>query len=191
MPSPQTRAGPADAEKPLLAADLACALADRAGHGFRAGLRAGPLAIRTALPARDPDLGRSAEGCILKTDPEIVSKVVPGSCPGPGSAAAEEFTENISKDVAHAHAGAESARSGALRSRYDAVLIVIGPFLGIGQDLIGRAHFFKGFFSCLVTRVLVRMILMRQPPVRALNLRIRCIPVHAEQFVKILCHNIL
>jgi hypothetical protein len=33
--------------------------------------------------------------------------------------------------------------------------------------------------------------LMRQPPVSALDLGIRCITVHAEQFVKILRHNIL
>src|SRR5512143_778726 len=125
-------AGPADAEEALLRADLARTMTDRARYRRCARFGAAPLASGAPFPTGNTDLGRSAECCILKTDPKVVSEVLTRRRPCPAAAASEELLKNIAKNVPHTHTGAESAESWAtLRSRNRSILVVVGAFLSV------------------------------------------------------------
>jgi len=56
-------------------------------------------------------------------------------------------------------------------------------FAGVAQDLKGLGHFLEPFFGFRVARVLVRVILHRQPAISLLDLRGGSASPHAEHLV--------
>ena len=73
-----------------------------------------------------------------------------------------------------------------------AVLVVLGPLLGVGEDLVGLGGLLELLLRILVPLVLVGMMLHRQLAEGLLYLRFRGVAVNAQYLVIIsfiaVCH---
>jgi len=179
-------AGTGNAEKSLLHVHLTRAAAIGTGGDALLGFRAGPVTIGTTLEAGHPDLGRGAEGGFFEGYLEIEPEIISGGRSCPAAASAKKFLEDISEDVPHARACPEPG--GTLRARRGAVLVIVCPLLRIGQDLVGLVDLFELFFGRFISGIFVRMVLVREPAIGALQLRVSGVPVNAEKSVVIFCH---
>ena len=131
------RAGLLDREKPLLQANLAGAVAGRAGLGLGAGLGAGTVAGFADFHGRNADLGFRAVGSLLKSDLEVVAQVRTAvdvgapATPATATPAAEDFVENAAKGIRKATPAA--TKSPGLRVDAGVAELVVGcPFLAVG-----------------------------------------------------------
>jgi hypothetical protein len=68
------------------------------------------------------------------------------------------------------------------------ISIVLGPFLLVGEHLIGRIYFFELLFTRLVPRIDVRMMLAGQTPVGLLYLLLGGLTGYPQDIIVILTH---
>ena len=98
---------------------------------------------------------------------------------------AEEGTEDVSQvDVPHVEA-AEAAPAGAEVGVYPrmAELVILGPFLLVGQHLIGLVDLFELSLGFFVARIHVRVVLLGQLPVGFLQFIVRGGAGHPQDFI--------
>src|SRR5262249_14644227 len=132
-------AGLADAEEPLLKADLAAPLALLAGH--RPGPGPGPAAA-TGLAGGGPgegDLGLGAEGGLDEIELQGVAEVAAAALLAGLARRAEELAEKAVEEIvdtaeAEAEAGEGVGTGEALRTQP----VVAGSLLGIGEHRVGQ-----------------------------------------------------
>jgi hypothetical protein len=187
-------AGPAHAEKALLEADLAGAAAGGACLGFGARLGAAPAATVATLGVRDLYLVFNAEGRLFKGDLHIVLEVVAASAMAALPAAAEDVAKYVAENVAERRTRAEtSAGKAAPPHPGMAELIVLRPFLRIGEDFVRLGDLLEPFFRRMVSGVLVGVVLNGQLAECLLYLGFRGIPMDFQDFVVIafftVCQN--
>ena len=169
------RAGPRDGEESLLVAQLAGALALRAGLGVRAGRGAGALAGLAGLLARDLDRGLGAGGGLLEGDLEVVAQVGAALRPAAPPPAAEDVAEP--EDVAEARrrcraksakmVGSKPAPAAGAAHALVAEPVVERALLLVGEHRVGLGRFLEALFGGVVAGVLVGVILDRELAVRA------------------------
>ncbi len=100
----------------------------------------------------------------MEVDGEVVAQVIAAHLPGGALLAAhvEHFAEQIAEDVAQVdRAGEAAAKTTGTASAHARVTeaVVCGAFVGIAEHLVGLAGFLELFFSGMVTRVAVGVIL--------------------------------
>ena len=151
------RAGAYHAEHALLRADLAGALAGRAGFERGVAFRAGALARLARLRARDDDLALVAAESLFERDLDIVAKIGAAGWAVARAAttaatrkhffeaAAEDFVEEV-REIRSARAvEAAGARAAALEGGF-AIAIIRGALFRIGEHGLGFAELFELFF---------------------------------------------
>ena len=148
---------------------------------FGSGAGAGFAGIR----ARHLQVGREAPQHVLKTDFEIITKVLPAlyaAAPAPAAATTKQVAEpeEIAENIAEIREGVRiDAARGALQS-LKTVAIVSGAFLRIAQNAIRLRGLFESLFGILVTGVPVRMVLERKLAVSTLQCRVVGLPIDAK-----------
>ena len=99
------------------------------------------------------------------------------------AAAAEHLAENVERIVETARRPARAARPRPLRERRMPVAVVGRAFFRILQHLVGLGDLLEHLLGLLVAGILVGMILDRLLAVGFLDLLLRGVPAHAEQFI--------
>ena len=168
------------------AADLAAALALRAGRRFRAGLGARARAGFAAAQDAELDLLLGALDGLLEGDPQVVAQVRPGLRATAPGGATRGATEERVEDVAEA-AEALEPRSRAPGPSVDAgspECVVALTTLRVGQDLVGLAGLLEPGLG-LGVLVDVRMPLLGELAEGALDLGVACASLDAEHLVQI------
>ena len=164
-------------------ADLAAALALRAGHRRRAGLGAAAGA-RLAAPQRaELDLLLDAGDGLSEGQPQVVAQVRAGRRSAAAAGAACALAEEGIEDVAEALEAAE--RAVALRAATDPGVAegVVGlATLRIGQDLVGLVDLLEPLVRPGL-RADVRMPLLGELAEGALDVVVRRAAGHAEDVV--------
>ena len=150
------------------------------------------MAGRTVFNSGGTDLLFAAEGRLFKGQLQPGHDVlapaggVLAGAPG-GRAAAEEVSENVSKvKTGTAKTAAEAAAGIGVKVGIhtgEAVGIVPGPLVGIGQDLIGLPYLLELLLGRLVAGVPVRMVFHCQLPVCFLNVIGAGAFVHAQHLI--------
>ena len=137
------------------------------------GLTAGAVAVLALLRAAKLDLLLAAKGGLLKGDGQVGPQALPplgGAGPllaaeaAPAKATAEEGPEQVAQvDVSHIEPTAAIAAGTkvGVHSRM-AELVILGPLVLVGQDLIGLVHLFELGLGLLVPGVHVRVIFLGQ-----------------------------
>lgn len=162
----------ADAEKPLLQADLPRALATRTSlDGSRLG--AGSLAIATSFPTRDFKLGFFPEDGFLEGQFEVVLEVVAALRTIAAALPTEEIVEDVVEDIAESATteSAEPFKAGSLLGAGMPKHVVSSPLFLVAERFVGFVDLFELFFSAfllLFTGMQVRMMLAGQSPIRLL-----------------------
>src|SRR5690606_19936827 len=181
------RAAALDGEEALLGADLAMALAGRAGDRLRAGLGAGAVAGLAGNRRGHADLGRLALEAVFQRDLEIVAQVgtaIGARAPAAG-AAAHELAEQVGEDVGtrrEVEAGTGTAAPSALE-RGMAVLVVGRALLVVLEDVVGLVDFLELLLGLLVARIAIRVILHGQLAVGFFQVFSRGVAAHAQKLV--------
>jgi len=178
-------AGSGHAEEPLLEAHLPSTAAGGAGLRCRARLGAAAVASVTCAMARYLDLGLGAGDRLFERQAQIVAQIfAPAAAPPPRRPAAEEFSEDVPKNILEAAREVEAPRKGAgVAERRVAELIVLGALLRVGEDLIGFGNFLELLLRLLVAGVAVRVMLERELPISFFNLVFAGVAINTEQFV--------
>ena len=109
------------------------------------------------------------------------------------AAAAKNLVEDAAEGIGEAaRAAAESAAAHA-RLRVDtgvAILVVSRTFLAVGKDFVGFLGFLEVLFGFWIVRIAVRVMLHGQLAVGLLDVFVGCIPIDAEDVVKVaFCHE--
>src|SRR5579883_1550347 len=170
----------ADGDEALLVGDLAAAVTGGAGGGAAAGLRARAVAAVASLHARHLDIGIHAENGFVEGDFEIVADVLAALRAGtPAPGASEEIAEakEIAENVAEIGEGVrvEAGLPAALQSGV-AVAVVGSALLRIAQDAIGFGRFLELFLRGRVVGMMIGVVLAREAPVGALDVRLASLP---------------
>ena len=189
----------------LLRAHGAGTVTIRTGLRGRAFLRAGAVAGAAGLDAGEGDLALAAEGRVFKADLDLADDVLALARPssaagGRRSAAAEKVAEDIAQISEAAEAAAKPAAEAGARVRVEvrvdareAVLIVPGLFVGVGEDLIGLVDLLELFLGRFVAGVLVGVIFHGQLAVGLFDLGVGRVLLHAQYLVIIsfvlICHS--
>ena len=171
---------------------LACAMAVLTGFGRSPGRGAGAVTVVAGLNLGIGDGLFAAFGRLLKGDGNVGLHVAapPGSvgvgAPRAASAkAAEEAVENVGEVEPGSLEGAASRGAAPEIGIYARVaeLVVARPLVAVGKHLVGLVHLFELGLRFLVPRVQVRVILLRQLPVRLFDLVLRGPFGHAQHLV--------
>src|SRR5829696_2764188 len=195
------RAGAGEAEQALVAGDRAPAVAGRAGPGQGPGL--GPRAVAGVAGRRAAQLERDGGPANRLLEPEGDLALDVAAAPGRGlgpPAPAEQVAEQVAEpaqvlDPDPAAAGeaapatgeaAEAAAPERARGEQPAGLVVLGPFLGVGQHGIGPPDLLEALLGGLVALVGVRVVLLGELPVGLLDVGRRRVLGHAEVGVEVL-----
>ncbi len=184
----------ADGEKPARGRHLAGAPAGRTRHAFRARLRAGAVAMVARGELAERNLLLHAPRGLLERDLDVVAQVGPVARPvataaakkfleDAATAAAKHLAKNVERIVEAARGPARAARPRPLRECRVAVAVVGGAFVGILEHLVGLGDFLEHFLGRLAAGIFVGMILDRLLAIGFLDLLLRGIPAHAEQFI--------
>jgi hypothetical protein len=154
-------AAPAHAEKALLEPDLTCAAAGGADLGLGSRFCAAAAATIATLLIGDFDLVFNTEGRFFKGDLHGVLQVVAASAATPLSSATENVPEYVAEYVSKRRTRAETPAVKATSSTQPgmAELIVLGAFLGIGEDFVRLGDLLEPFFRRIVSGILVRVVL--------------------------------
>jgi hypothetical protein len=119
----------------------------------------------------------------FEPEAEVITQVFTSAAPAPG-ATAKELAEDIAKNIFESGGEIEAASKRApFPKRCMAVLIVSCPLLSVGENLISFGNFLEFFFSLLIARIAVRVILECQLPVDFLYLVFAGIAGNPEQLV--------
>ena len=145
-------AGSADAEKPLLEAQLAGTLAARAHFDGIRGACSGALTVAARFPTRNLEFGFLAVDGFLKRHIQIVLEIVAALGPAAAAGSAEKVFKNIVEDLAEASAPEVEALkpAGACLRAGMSEHIVPFAFVLVTQDLVGFIDFFELFFRSLL-----------------------------------------
>jgi hypothetical protein len=181
-------------------------------HLLRISFRAGAVAFRAAIEARDRDFFYRAADGIPESDFNAIFEVAARLADRPtgfrATTAAEKLAEEIAETCAARAAKIESAeielRVGiGPRSAcwswpalgIKAILVVHLAFLGVGKNVVGLLHLLELFFRRLVAGIQVGMIFPREFSVRRADFLERRLARHAQKFVIVLfggsCHDLL
>src|SRR5215471_9112911 len=183
------RTGTRDGEEPLLKTKLAGSSTMAAG--FRAAARrcARSLARLARFLARDLNRGFGAGVGLFERDLEVVAKVGAALRTAAPPASAEHIAEaeqisEAAEDVFEAgeRAGIESARPDAADPGV-AVAIVGGTLVRVAQHRVRFGRLLETLLGLGIARVLVRVVLDGELPIRALQLRLGGIAADTEDFV--------
>src|SRR6185503_16889547 len=183
------RAGARDGEEALLIANLALALALRAGGGVRPGRRSSAVTLLAALLPRNLHARFGAAGRFLEADLEVVAQIGAALRPAAAASAAEEVAEaeHVAEDVGEVAEFGEDRRVEAAAGRLaDAGVpeaIVEAALLRVGEDGVRLGRFLELLLGDLVPRVAIGVELHRQLPVRALDFRFGRGPGNGEDLV--------
>jgi hypothetical protein len=178
-------ASPRDGEEALGEPDLARAPAGGAGPRSGAGLRAGALAGVASPRARDLDARGGPERRLLEGDLEMVAEIGPARPRARTATTPEHLAEDVAEDVVDGGAGGPAeaeALEGVLAVRV-AEAVVAGALLRVGQDRVGLGRLLEALLGVLVPRVLVRVELVRELAVGALQLLLAGLPADPQDFV--------
>jgi hypothetical protein len=163
-------------------ADLAPAVALRAGRRRRARLRPGALADLAPVEGRELDLLLGPLDRLDERDPEVVAEVRPGwrtgpPAPGAGRRAAEERVEDVAEAGTEVGAGSTGAGHAGPAEQ------VVGlPLLRVGQDLVGLVELLEPLGGGRVG-VDVGVPLLGEPPERSLDLGVAGPPPDLQDLV--------
>jgi hypothetical protein len=190
------RARLSQGEQALLHGDHPAAGALGTGPGLGAWPRARPAAGRTRTGPRDAKRDRGPREGVLEGDPDLGLEVGPPTGSGPGGATAtgasaeqvEEVSEpsDIEAEVLEAHAAAASRAEPDAAGGHLPDPVVLLAAVPIAQDVVGRGHVLEPFLGPLVAGVGVGMELLRQLPVRLLDLGLGGVLGHTENGVIVL-----
>ncbi len=173
------------------------------GAGYRPTARSGPTAaagfagnLFIYLELFTDTLGGFPQGQ-LKCDLQITTTPTPTAT---ATATAATTTEDITHAATHAEVAQETFQ-GIVHIDVEAApvalapepttlgrvteLIVLGPLLGILQDLIGLGGFPEFLRRRRIIRILIRMMLDGQLTVRPLDVTFGCAPVDTQHFIVI------
>src|SRR5450755_2939860 len=178
-------------EKTLRDANLALAVAGRAGLGLRSRLGAAAMAGLALLHRRNADLGFGAARGLFQRKLEVVAKV---GAPIDAVAAttrasliAEDVAEDIAKSIGETAeafgAAAEAARTRGAHGRIDSgmpELIVRRALARIGEDFVRFLGLLEFLFRGLVIRIAVGMVLHRQLAISLLDVLFRSVAIDAQ-----------
>ena len=181
-------AGPVDREEALLQANLSGALAaatlldgiSRFGSRAFAGI--------AAFPSRNFELGFFALYRFFKGQFQIILQVIALlRATSTSSPASEEVFKNIAENVAESSTEIKTFGSAeSLRTRRMPERIVPLSRFRIAQDFIrfiGFLEFFFGLFFVLRVTLQVGVVLTGEPPEGLLDLVLRGISIHSEDFI--------
>ena len=166
---------------------LALAAALRAGLRAGPGLGTGTVTGLTGLLHIQLYLFLTAEHSFLKGNTDAGAQVRPlhgAVAAAPAPAAAEQIAEDIPEDIAEirpAEIEASSARS-AFKSGMPE-LIVLPPLVRIAQHGIGFRSLLEFLFRLRVTRIHVRMVLLRQNAICFFDCSVICTFIYAQDFI--------
>ena len=162
--------------------------ANRAGTG----LSTAALAFIAGVEFRDFNLFFDAERRLLKLDLHVVTQIgatlsIFGAPPtaeerlensAADSASAKDFTENVEWIVKTA-----TTEAGALRKGCMPKPIVGRVFIRIDKDIVCLAEFLEPFLGMRIVGIFIWMKLDRELAIRALDLLLRGVAPHAQNFV--------
>ena len=179
-------------------AHLAAALAVGADLGGGPRGAAGAVAFGALFHLADGDVLLAAEGGLLEADVHGNAEVLAparGVGVGPRGAAAEaEAAEQVAEDVAEVSESAEAIEAATeagvgIEGRM-AVLVILGPLVLIGEDLIGLVDLLEALLGGLVAGMEVRMVLLGKLSVCFFYLIGACALLDAEHLIVIsfFCH---
>ena len=187
----------------LLGAHGAGAVAVRTGLGARALLCAASMAGAARFDAGEGDLAFTAESRVLKADLDLADDVLAlrrtSSAAGRRRAAAEEIAEDIAEIPEAAEAAASKSAEARVRIEIrvdarEAVLVVPGLFIGVGQNLIRLVDLLELFLGGLVAGVLIGVVFHGQLAVGLFDLGVGRVFLDAQHLVIIsfvlICHTI-
>lgn len=171
--------------------------------GARALLCAGAVAGAAGFDAGEGDLAFTAESRVLKADLDLADNVLAlrraSSAAGRRRcAASEEIAEDIAEISKSEPASAKAAEACVwveirVYAR-EAVLVIPGLFIGIGQNLIRLVDFLEFFLSGFITGILVGVVFHGQLAVGLFNLGVGRVFLNAQHLVIIsfvlICHTI-
>src|SRR3972149_3905219 len=177
--APTGRAGLADGEEPLGVPDLTASPAGATGGGRGPRLGAAPFTGAACLEPRDDDLLLRPKHRFLQGDLKIIAEIETR-----GRAATRRVPEKSLEEILEDRAESCISESLGARSDADHAEPVVGrSLLGIAEDLIGLRDLFEPLFRSLVARVLIRMMLVGQPPIGPFDLLCRGLPLNPKNLV--------
>jgi len=180
-------AGLADTEEPLLEPHLACATAGGTDLGLGAGLGAAAAALAAPLAKGNLNLLLGPEGRLFEAEFQVVLEIVAPSAATPPGTAPEDIAKNVTENVTKGGAGSKTAEASRGKASGAeprmAELVVLGPFLGIGENLVGLGDLLELLLGLLVPGVLVRVVLDGQLAECLLDLGVRGVAVDFEDLV--------
>jgi hypothetical protein len=187
-------ARPADTEVALLVTYLSSAAAG--GAHLRLGPRFGATAIAgtTPLVKRNLDFGLDSESRFLKADFQVVEKIIPSFAAPSLLTATENVAENILENITKRSTATETEPGGAAAIQAGmAELVVLNPFLRVGQYFVRLGNRFEFLFGLFVPLIFVRMVLYGQFAVGLLYFGFGSIPMNSQHLIVIalfpVCHS--
>jgi hypothetical protein len=130
----------------------------------------------------------AAENCLSESYAKIIKEISPWlrcrPTSSPASSKTEEVLKNVTKSGKYILEPTKSGESSSLEALV-AELVVDITFFWIPQNLVGLSCLFELFFSFLIPRVSVRMVIKRQFAVSFFYLFIRGIPVYTKNLIVI------
>ena len=169
------RAGTGDAEKSLLIANLAAAVAGTAGGWPLARGGTGTLALLTSFVAADHYFLPNAEESFLEFQRNVLAEIGTALNPAAASSAttehvskAEKFAENIAEILEHTGIESSALRSCAAQSRMT-VAVIHRALFRVGQNGVSLADFLEFLLRIRIVGISVRVVLQRKLTVRALE----------------------
>ena len=166
-----TAAGLADRQESLREPHLTRPAAVLADRRLRAGLGPAAPAGRTGLQPGDDDLFLDAGGRLLEADLQVIPQVRPavGAPPGAAGPPPEKPLEDVVEDAAEARV--EVAEALAAATGAGGPEAVVGfALLGVAQDRIRFTDRLEAVLRRRIAGILVRVMEMRELPVRLLDL---------------------
>lgn len=161
------------------------------------------MAGAARFDAGEGDLALAAKGRVLKADLDLTDDVLAlrraSSTAGRRRAAAEEIAEDIAEIPEAAEAAASKSAEARVRIEIrvdarEAVLVVPGLFIGVGQDLIRLVDLLELFLGGLVAGVLIGVVFHGQLAVGLFDLGVGRVFLDAQHLVIIsfvlICHTI-
>jgi hypothetical protein len=151
-------------------------------------LTACALATFAICPSSYLYLFFAAENCLGESYAKIIKEISPWlrcrPSSSPPSTKTEEVLKNVTKSGKYILEPTKSGESSSLEALV-AELVVDVTFFWIPQNLVGFSCLFEPFFSLLIPRVSVRMVIKRQFTVCFLYLFVGGISVYTENLIVI------
>jgi hypothetical protein len=177
-----------DTEEPLLESYLPVAIASLARGRARSLLGSTASTFRTTLVTWDFDLLCDAECGFFKRKVKVVTQIRTAlHTRALAAAATEEISEseNVAENVAEIgkYAWIESTHSSSAADTGVTEPVVVGAFLAIAQNGICFSGLFEGFFSFVISRISIGVVLECELSIGALDFLVAGAARHAKDFV--------